>query len=371
VSDFIPVNAPRLAGNERKYLNECIDTGWISSEGSFVRRFEESFAERVGRKHGICVSNGTAALDLAIEALELNAGDEVIMPAFTIISCLQVVLRVGAVPVLVDSDPHTWNMEVDQVASKVTSRTRAVMVVHIYGLPVDMDPIVALCRDKGFLLIEDAAEAIGQTYRGHPCGSFGDISIFSFYANKHVTMGEGGLIGVNDDALDERCRSLRNLCFTDPRFVHYRLGWNMRITNIQAAVGLAQLENLSGSIERKRRMGRRYDRLFADLANARKPLVNTDYADNVFWVYGLVLDDSVPFDAREAMRLMGERGIGTRPFFWPMHEQPVVVELGLFNGESYPVAERIGRRGLYIPSGIAITDSQIDRVAEVVMDVIG
>lgn len=368
---FIPVNEPLLDGNERRYLNECIDTGWISSEGPFVGRFEEKLAERIGRRHGFCVCNGTAALELAVKVLDLKAGDEVIMPAFTIISCMQAILRVGAIPVLVDSDSVTWNMDVEQVAARVTTRTRAVMVVHIYGLPVDMDPILAICREKDLLLIEDVAEAIGQHYRGLPCGGFGDISTFSFYANKHVSMGEGGLVAVDHEVLAERCQSLRNLCFTDPRFVHHDMGWNMRVSNIQAAVGLGQLERLDEFTERKRRMGRRYDELFTGLVNAQRPLVKTEYAANVFWVYGLVLDGSVPFDAQECMRRLGERGVGCRPFFWPMHEQPISRELGLFQGERYPVAERIARRGFYIPSGIAISDEQIDRVAEIVQDTIG
>ena len=367
---FIPVNDPLLGGNERKYLNECIDSGWISSEGPFVGRFEEAFAARVGRRHGVCVSNGSDALELAVHALGLGPGDEGILPTFTIISCLQAILRAGAVPVLVDSDPHAWTMNTDQVAAKVTSRSRAVMAVHIYGLPVDMAPIEALCRDKNLLLIEDAAEAIGQTYRGRPCGGFGDISIFSFYANKHVAMGEGGLVAMNSDALAERCRSLRNLCFTEQRFVHHHHGWNMRISNIQAALGLAQLERLDEAVKRKRHMGQRYEELFAGLVGAQRPLVHADYADNVFWVYGLVLDDAVPFDARAAMLRLEERKIGARPFFWPMHEQPVMADTGLFRGEHYPVAERIARRGFYIPSGIAITDEQINRVADAVYDIL-
>ena len=367
-SDSIPVNAPLLDGNERKYLNECIDSGWISSEGPFIRRFEEQFAAKIGRRHGIGVSNGSDALDLAVAALDLGRGDEVILPAFTIISCVTAVIRAGATPVLVDSDPLTWNMDVNRIAAKITPRTKAVMAVHIYGLPVDMDPLLALCRKHDFRLIEDAAEAIGLDYRGRPCGGFGDISAFSFYANKHVTMGEGGLVAADDPALAETCRSLRNLCFKDPRFVHDRIGWNMRLTNLQAAVGLAQVERLESLIARKRRMGARYRRLLADLGGVQLPLARTDYAENVYWVYGLVLGDEIPFDAKEAMKRLAERGIGTRPFFWPMHEQPVLRGMGIFAGEHYPVAERLARRGFYVPSGLAITDEQIERVAAALSD---
>jgi len=365
MSDFIPVNEPLLDGNEKKYLAECIDTGWISSEGPFVKRFEEEFAARVGRKHGIAITNGTAAIDAAVEALGIGPGDEVILPTFTIISCVMQIVRSGATPVLVDSDPLTWNMDVTQIEAKITPRTKAIMVVHIYGLPVDMDPVLDLCQRYGLKLIEDAAEMIGQTYRGKPCGSFGDISTVSFYPNKHITTGEGGMILTDDDDLAEQCRELRNLCFKPgKRFVHERLGWNLRMTNLQAALGVAQLEQLDAFLEKKRRIGRRYNELLADLPGVQLPLVHTEYAENIYWVYGLVLDDSVEFDAEEAMSRLTKLGVGCRPFFYPMHQQPVLRERGLFEGESYPVAEQIYQRGFYVPSGLALTDDQILRVAD-------
>jgi perosamine synthetase len=365
MSDFIPVNIPLLDGNEKKYLAECIDTGWISSEGPFVRKFEELFAARIGRKYGVAVANGSVALDAAVVALGIGAGDEVIMPTFTIISCAAAVVRAGAVPVVVDCDPVTWNMDVAQVEARITSRTKAIMVVHIFGLPVDMNPLLTLAHKYGLQVIEDAAEMHGQTYRGRPCGSFGDISTFSFYPNKHITTGEGGMIMTDDPALAERCRSLRNLCFKpEQRFVHDELGWNFRMTNLQAALGVAQLEQLDKFVQIKRRMGARYTSLLADMPGIQLPLAQTDYAENIYWVYGLVLDDEVPFDAKEAMQRLGKRGIGTRPFFWPMHEQPVFRKMGLFVDEKYPVAERIARRGFYIPSGLALTDGQMEQVVD-------
>mgnify|MGYP001191211010 CR=1 FL=1 len=248
---FIPVNIPLLDGNEKKYLNECIDTGWISSEGKFVNQFEDQFANRLGRNYAIAVTSGTAALDVAIEALLIGPGDEVILPAFTIISCINQVIRSGATPVLVDSDPLTWNMNLQQVEEKITEHTKAILVVHIFGLPVDIDPILELAQKKNIKIIEDAAEMLGQTYNEKPCGSFGDISTFSFYPNKLVTTGEGGMIVTNDKQLADDCRSLRNLCFQPKkRFVHERLGWNYRMTNIQAALGLAQLERLDEFVQR-------------------------------------------------------------------------------------------------------------------------
>lgn len=367
MADFIPVNEPLLDGNEKAYLAECIDTGWISSEGPFVTRFEQAFAARVGRRHGIAVTNGSAALDAAVAALRLGPGDEVILPTFTIISCATAIVRAGATPVVVDGDPRTWNLDTRQIEARITPRTRAILPVHIYGLPVDMDPVLALAARHGLAIIEDAAEAIGQTYRGRPCGSFGDLSTFSFYPNKHITTGEGGMIVTDDDHLAERCRSLRNLCFQPgKRFVHAELGWNLRMTNLQAALGLAQLEQLDRNLARKVAIGRRYDELLADIPGLQLPLPRTDFADNLYWVYGVVLDDPVAFDAEEAMRRLGRLGIGTRPFFWPMHEQPVLRAMGLCGEVACPVAERVARRGFYLPSGLGLTEGQQERVAEVV-----
>ncbi len=362
--DSIPVNEPLLDGNEMKYLAECIQTGWISSEGPFVGQFEERFAARVGRRFGIAVMNGSAALEVSVAAMGIGPGDEVILPAFTIISCAAAVVRAGARPVLVDSDPSTWNMVPEQVEEKITTKTRAILVVHTYGLPVDLDPILALANRHGVPVIEDAAEMHGQTYRGRKCGSFGRLSAFSFYPNKHLTTGEGGMIVTDDIGLANRCRSLRNLCFQPgKRFVHEELGWNFRMTNLQAAVGLAQLERLDEFVERKRKMGRRYTRLLADLPGVQLPVERTSYAENIYWVYGVVLDDAVPYEAGEAMGRLASLGVGTRPFFWPMHEQPVFKRMGLFGTDSFPVAERLARRGFYIPSGLALTEGQIEQAA--------
>lgn len=367
MSEFIRVNEPVLDGNEKKYLAQCIDSGWISSEGPFVRDFEIRFAERVARRHGVAVCNGSAALEAAAAAIRLGPGDEVIMPTFTIISCASAITRLGATPVLVDCDPATWNMDPSAIESRVTPKTKAIMVVHLYGLPVDVDPVLDVAKRHNLRIIEDAAEMIGQTHRSRPCGSFGDLSTFSFYPNKHITTGEGGMIVTDDEQLAERCRSLRNLCFGPPRrFVHEDLGWNFRMTNLQAAVGLAQLERLDEFVARKRRSFARYMGLLADVDGIHLPVACTEYADNINWVFGIVLDDDVPFDALGAMKRLTDLGVGTRPFFWPMHEQPVFRRMGLFADERYPQAERIARRGFYLPSGLALTDDQIVRVAEAV-----
>lgn len=368
---MIPVNEPLLDGNEKKYLLECIDTGWISSEGPFVKEFEQKFAAQVGRKYGVAVSNGTTALDAAVEALGIGPGDEVIMPAFTIISCVNQIVRSGAKPVLVDSDPDTWNMDVTQIEEKLSRRTKAIMVVHIYGLPVDMTAVLEVAQRHGLKIIEDAAEMHGQTYNGKPCGSFGDISTFSFYPNKHITTGEGGMIVTDDEQLAADCGSLRNLCFQPgKRFVHERLGWNMRMTNLQAALGLAQLERLSEFAQHKRRMGRLYNDLLADVTGLQLPLEKTNYAENIYWVYGLLLNEDTGVDAMDVMGRLAKKGIGTRPFFCPMHKQPVLLRMGLFKDENYPVAERLYQQGFYIPSGMALSDEQIEESAAAVREVL-
>lgn len=372
MSDFIPVNEPLLNGNEKKYLAECIDSGWISSEGPFIKKFEEQFAQKVNRNYAVAVANGTLAIDAAIQALDIKAGDEVILPTFTIISCVLQIIRNGAIPVLVDCDPNTFNMDVNQVEAKITHKTKAIMIVHIYGLPVDVDPILALAKIYNLKVIEDAAEMHGQTYRGAPCGSFGDISTFSFYPNKHITTGEGGMIVTNDLALAERCQSLRNLCFQpQKRFYHQELGWNMRMTNLQAAVGVAQLERLDEFVIKKREMGKLYNQLLSNLSDwLQLPVVETEHAENIYWVYSIVLKDQLNKNAATIMKRLAELGIGTRPFFYPLHLQPALQQLGLFANESYPIAEKIAEYGFYIPSGLALTKEQIKKVAETVREVI-
>ncbi|WP_255089582.1 MULTISPECIES: DegT/DnrJ/EryC1/StrS aminotransferase family protein [unclassified Synechococcus] len=363
MSDFIPVNEPVIGDREKELVMTCLNTGWISSEGPFVSQFEESFSRRVGRKHGVACSNGTAALDLAVAALRLGPGDEVILPTFTIISCAAAIVRAGATPVVVDADPVTWNMVPEQVAAAVTPRTAAIMVVHIYGLPVDMDPILELAERHQLAVIEDAAELIGGTYKGRPCGSFGHISTFSFYPNKHITTGEGGMVVTDDHALADRCRSLRNLCFQPKqRFVHEELGWNYRMTNLQAALGLGQLESLDQALEKKRSIGHEYTKLLSKEDALQLPHENTVYAQNLYWVFGVILKNPNT-SAGEIMGKLGTVGIGTRPFFFPIHKQPVFLAHGLFINEILPIAEMLSTQGFYLPSGLALTTQQINVIA--------
>ncbi|MBI5676143.1 MAG: DegT/DnrJ/EryC1/StrS family aminotransferase [Nitrospirae bacterium] len=367
---MIPVNEPLLNGNERQYLLECIDSGWISSEGPFVKKFEEMVSCYVGLKHGVAVCNGTAALEVAVSAIYLKPGEEVIMPTFTIISCALAVLRRGGIPVLVDVEPDTWCMDINQVKDKITSKTRAIMPVHMYGHPVDMDPIMELAEKHKLYVIEDAAEAYGAEYKGRKCGSMGHINCFSFYANKIITTGEGGMVVTNDDKLAERARLHRNLCFKEGRrFYHEELGGNYRMTNLQAAVGVAQMERGEEFVEIKRKNGAIYNRLLADVDLIQKP-AEKEWAKNVYWMYGIVLDENSRFNAEGFASRLKEKGIGTRPFFLGMHEQPVFHNMGLFKTEQYPVAERIARQGLYLPSGLTLTEKQITIAVEAVTDVI-
>ena len=315
------------------------------------------------RKHAFAVSNGSAALELAVQAIGIGKGDEVIMPTFTIISCALAVVRAGATPVYVDADPHTWNMKVEDIEPLITERTKAIMAVHIYGITIDMDPLLEIAKKYNLRVIEDAAEVIGQTYNGLPCGSFGDISTLSFYPNKHITTGEGGMVLVNDDELAERCKSLRNLCFgkTD-RFVHQELGWNYRMSNLQAAVGVAQLERLQETLEKKREIGRLYHQHLEAYKSFTLPLTQTAYCENIYWVFGIISKVGSR-DAKWWMNKLAEQGIGTRPFFYPMHLQPSLHN-GSQNKGKLPISEMIAKYGLYLPSGLTISNSQISQIAD-------
>eukprot|EP00405_Crypthecodinium_cohnii_P014972 CAMPEP_0206453488 /NCGR_PEP_ID=MMETSP0324_2-20121206/20576_1 /ASSEMBLY_ACC=CAM_ASM_000836 /TAXON_ID=2866 /ORGANISM="Crypthecodinium cohnii, Strain Seligo" /LENGTH=380 /DNA_ID=CAMNT_0053923789 /DNA_START=67 /DNA_END=1209 /DNA_ORIENTATION=- len=361
----IPVNIPKFWGGEKELVAQCIEDGWISSEGPKVKAFESAMAKRCDRSHAIAVANGTAALDVAVRALGVKAGDEVILPTFCIISCINEVVRAGATPILVDCGDD-FNMNVEEVLSKITEKTKLIICVHTYHFPVNMGPILEVAKEKGIRVIEDAAEMIGQTSNGKPCGSFGDLSTMSFYPNKHITTGEGGMVLTNDPQLAERCEQLRNLCFNPRkrRFVHDELGWNYRMTNLQAALGLAQLEHLDVAVRRKREIGGLYTQLLQGCPGLILPPEKNSFGEaNIYWVYGVEVAIDVPADAEEVMQRLAKSKVGTRPFFWNMHEQPVFHNMDMFKNESYPVAERIARRGFYIPSGLGLTDDDIKEVA--------
>ncbi len=369
---FIPVSEPLLNGNEKKYLSEAVDSGWISSEGPFVKKLEENFAKKVGRNYGIAVSNGTAALEIAVKAIGISKDDEVIMPSFTIISCAQAVVKEGGKVIPIDSDLSDYNMITAKIEEKITSRTKAIMPVHIYGLPVDMDKVIELAEKYNLKIIEDAAEMHGQTYKGKPCGSFGDISIFSFYANKIITTGEGGMIVTDDAETADKCRYYRNLCFENKRrFVHNDLGYNYRFTNIQAAIGLAQLERLDEFIEIKKCIGRKYDKLLSGNKFLQTPIERNNFAENIYWVYPLVLKKEFPKNAEYVMSELHKNGIGTRPFFYPLHLQPVLKKMETLKADNnLPNSEFLYERGFYIPSGLPLEDEEIEYIAEKINKVV-
>jgi perosamine synthetase len=365
---MISVNEPLLTEGDYAAVMEALRSGWISGAGPHIEAFETRWAEYCGRKHGVAVANGTVALQVAIDLLGLQPGDEVIMPTFTIISCAMPVVLAGGVPVVVDSDPRTWTMDCDQVEAKITSRTRALMPVHIYGHPVDMDPLLDLAARYHLAVVEDAAEAHGAEYRGRRAGSFGTLSCFSFYANKLLTTGEGGMLLCDDDDLAERARRARNLGFQPGRrFLHSEFGSNYRLSNLQAALGLGQVDRMDDIVARKRRMGEAYTARLSELPGIELQ-VQQPWATSVFWMYGLVLREDTGLDAAVFADRLRRRGVETRPFFLGMHEQPVLRDRGLFEGERYPVAERIARQGLYLPSGLALSDEQITRVCDAVAE---
>jgi perosamine synthetase len=373
----IPVNEPLLTTRESDSVAACLKTGWISSSGPLIDEFEEKWSRYCGRQYGISMCNGTASLQAAVAVLDLADGDEVILPTFTIISCAVAVLYAGAIPVLVDADPRTWTMDISQIEEKITTRTKAIMAVHIYGHPADMDPIVSLANKYGLAVIEDAAEAHGAEYlsgrhsatpQWKRCGSFGAASCFSFYANKLITTGEGGMVVTDDPHLADRLRSLRNLCFHPTRrFSHDELGFNFRFTNMQAALGVAQFERMNEILEKKRWIGHEYTKRLEGIPGLQLP-VEESWARSVYWMYGVVLSETTGKDAAGLAQQLADRGIETRPFFLGMHEQQALQRRGLFRDERYPVAEHLAKQGLYLPSGLALMEEQLGTVVQAVRE---
>ncbi len=372
-NNFIPVNTPKIFGNEKKLVNNCLETGWISSEGPYVNLFETKFSNYNKRKYGIAVSSGTAALEIAIKSLNLKKGAEVIVPSFTIISSILCLIKNGLKPILVDSDIQSWNMNVEQVLKKINKKTKAIIITHIYGFPVDMDKIIKTAKKKNIFIVEDAAEMIGQKYKGKICGSFGDISTFSFYANKHITTGEGGMVLTNEKQLYEKCKSLRNLCFgsSGNRFNHDDIGWNYRFTNIQAALGLGQLKNINWIVKRKIEIGKRYYKNLKSNKNIILQDLQKPYAQNIFWVFGIILKKNYKLRRDFITKKLLLNNIQTRNFFYPMHKQKIFLQKKIFSKKiSMPVAEYLSKNGFYLPSGLGITNKEIDIVSKKINEII-
>lgn len=364
---MIPVNRPLFISDEKKYLAKCIDSGWISSDGPFVEEFEGVFSKYVGKKYGVAVSSGTAALEVAVGAIGLKPGDEVIMPTFTIISCALAVVAYGATPIFVDCEAETWNIDIDKIEEKITKKTKAIIPVHIYGHPCNMTAIMQIAKKYNLLVIEDAAEAHGAEYKRKKCGSFGDISCFSFYANKIISTGEGGMVLTDNKKHFERAKFLRNLGFNNKkRFYHTEFAKNYRMTNMQGAIGVAQLKNIKKFIKIKIKNARKYQENLKSIKVLQLP-IEKDYAKNVYWMYGVVLDESVGFSAEVFAKKLLQKGVQTRPFFYPMNLQPVFKRNGK---DACPVAEKIAEYGLYLPSGLGLKDTEIKVVCKAIREIL-
>jgi perosamine synthetase len=366
---MIQVCKPNLEGNETKYVLDCLSSNWISSSGKYIEEFEKKFAEYCGVKHGISCTSGTTALHLALLALGIKEGDEVIVPDFTMIASGNAVIYTGATPVFVDSELDTWNMDISKIEAKITKKTKAIMVMHTYGCPCNMDDILKLAKEHDLFIVEDAAEAIGSEYKGIKAGAFGDISAFSFYANKTITCGEGGMVVTNDDALAEKVRSLKNHCFSKPRFIHNDIGYNYRMTNIQAAIGLAQLERIDKLLNTRIQNAMLYNELLSKVDGITFPPESKSYYINSYWVYGILIDEKKFGMSKETlMKKLEEQGIETRSFFHPMHSQPAYKNIKCAG--KYPVSEKLWNEGLYLPSYYGLTREDIKHICFIIKNLV-
>lgn len=361
---MIPVNVPEITEGDLESIRQALADGWISGEGPVVSAFEDAVSDAVGRRFGVAVSNGSDALELAFEAIEIQPEDEVILPSFTIISCLAPILRRGAVPVFVDVDARTWNLDVEQLKDAISPRTKAILVVHTYGLPVDMDVVLGLAKRYGLKVIEDSAEAQGLSYKGRQCGSMGDISTFSFYANKNVTTGEGGMVLTDDENLVDRLRYFRNLTFRPhERFVHEDLGWNMRLSSMQAALGISQMKRIGQSVGRRRDIASAYLSELESLEGLSFQAKSDVGGENGYWVVGVTLTNHPKFNnAKDAMKCLAEVGVGTRPFFYPLHLQPLLRKYPKWIGHgNLENSEMLGRQGFYVPNGLGMSSEDLEK----------
>lgn len=365
----ISVAAPVLDGREREYVNECLDTTWISSGGRFIGEFERAFADYCGVKHAVACNNGTTALHLALVALGIGPGDEVIVPSLTYIASANAVTYCGATPVLADNETRAFNIDPAQIEALITPRTKAIMPVHLYGHPADMDPINDLARKHGLFVVEDAAEAVGARYKGRMTGALGDCGVFSFFGNKIITTGEGGMVTTDDDDLAARLRLYRGQGM-DPnrRYWFPVIGYNYRMTNIQAAIGLAQLERVEHHLAGRARVAGLYDQMLSRLGNRLILPTTEPWAEHVFWMYTVQLGEGVTKPRDQVMAEMDALGVETRPLFYPMHVLPPYQHLKV--GE-YPGADLCAARGINLPTHGLLTEADIARVTDALDRVLG
>ena len=366
---FISVSEPRLSNKTSKYVLDCIKSEWISSSGSYLEKFEKKWAKYCNQKHAVSVTSGTAALIIALKALDLKAGDEVIMPSFTIISCALAVIEAGAKPVLVDCELDTWCMKTSEIKKKISSRTRAILIVHMFGHPADMDDIKKIIKGKKIFLVEDAAESHGSRFKNKIVGSFGKISCFSFYVNKLITTGEGGMALTSDEKIFKKMKDLRNLAFNKVRrFSHNQIGYNYRMTNVQAAIGLSQLEKISEHIKIKRKNTAIYNKILKSLNLPLHLPIEKEWARSTFWMYGIVLKNKKMTASYLAKKLFKKK-IETRPLFLGMHEQPIFKKMKLFKKEEFPNTEYLSKYGLYLPSGLRLNKAKIEKICEILKSI--
>lgn len=366
MDDFIPVNEPIISEESKRNVLEALESGWISSSGKFVTQFEEKFARFLGVKHGIAVTNGTSALHIALLSLGVGKGDEVIVPAFTMAATWLAVIYTGARPVFIDCELETYNIDPSLIERKISPKTKAIMPVHIYGHPVDMDPIVRLAKKYNLAVVEDAAEAHGAEYKDKKCGSIGKINCFSFYGNKIITTGEGGMVVTNDDDLANKARKFRDLYHSDKkRFIHENVGYNYRFTNLQAALGCGELNHIKKYIRKKQRMAKLYEKYLKGIKGLTLPKTK-NYAKNVYWMYGVLVEENLFGLNRDNLRIkLKEAGVDTRDFFYAPDDQ-IILRQYLKKGEDFPNTKTIAQKGLYLPSGLAIMESQIKKVCDII-----
>ena len=348
---MINVFSPSISFSDKIALLKTINNKEISGTSNVINEFEENLSRTFNRKHTTAVSNGSLALDLALQLIDLKKGDEVIIPSFTIVSCLSSIMRTEATPVFCDVDPLSWNMTLENVKGKYSENTKAVLLVHTYGLPAEATDIESFCKEKNIILIEDAAEAHGQTDNDRVCGSFGEISTMSFYTNKHITTGEGGAVLVDSDELSKKAKQMRNLDFTsENRFQHKNMYWNYRMGGLQASLGISQIKKLDKTIAEKIKQGEYYQELLNDYDDIiQLPLREIRKSLNHYWVFGIVLKKSNIRDT--LMKKLYDSNIETRPFFYPLHLQPFFKEKNKNSNESLTESENLGQNGLYIPIG--------------------
>ena len=362
---MIPVNRPVITNIDAKNVYKVVKNGWISSSGPQIKIFEKKFKKFIGKNYGSAVTSGTAALEIALKCINIKKNDEVIIPNFTIISNALAVIKQNALPIPIDCDLKTWNMDINLLKKSITKKTKAVIATHIYGYPLEIDKIKKICKKNKIYLIEDAAEMIGNKFKGKYCGHYGDISVFSFYANKHITTGEGGMLLTNNKNFYKKIESLKNLCFgKDNRYNHDDIGWNYRFTNLQAAMGISQLKRINLIIKKKREIGKLYFRKISKNKNLYIQSPKYKNLNNIYWVVGILIKNK-KMTANKLRKKLKKYGIDSRSFFWPMNQQTILKKMKYKFKGTFKNSEFLSKYGLYLPSGLGTTKKEINFVAEI------